>query len=78
MLRMRGMVKCPDCKQKTAITLYIQRRIDKKRKFVPFGKFCGNCAEGIKIGREAKEIVNEVHKNRYRFGTKIKTKGAPT
>jgi len=51
--------------------------VNKKRKFIPFGKYCGNCAEGIKLGREAKRIVNEVMKKKYRLAPKIRTEGGP-
>ena len=77
MLKVRGWSKCPACKNRTAITLYIQKRVNGTRRFIKFGKYCGNCAEGIKIGREAKRIVNEIMDKKYRFAPKIRTEGGP-
>ena len=78
MLKVRGWSECPDCKNRTAITLYIQKRVNGTRRFIKFGKYCGNCAEGLKLGSEVKRIVTEViMKNKYRLAPKIKTEGAP-
>jgi len=74
---LRGWAKCSQCGYNTAVTLYIQKRIDDARRFVPFGKFCGFCAQTIQMEKEAKRCVDEVFKNKYRFVPKIKGKGAP-
>ena len=73
----RGYNICKFCKQRTSVTLYIQKRIDGTRKFVKFGVFCGNCADGIRSGREAQSLVRKVMKIKYRLAPKIKGTGGP-
>jgi len=73
----RGYNICKRCEFRTAVTLYIQKRIDNKRKFVKFGIFCGYCESGIQFGKEAKSLTNKVRKVKYRLAPKIKGEGAP-
>ena len=76
MLSMKGWLICSACRQRTAITVYIQKRIDGKRKFIPFGKFCANCSKGIQFGPEADRCSRKVMKLKYKNAPKIRTKGA--
>jgi len=73
----RGYNICKSCEFRKSVTLYIQKRIDGKRKFVKFGMFCGNCASGIQFEKEANRIVEKVRKVKYRLAPKIKGEGAP-
>ena len=73
----RGYSICKFCKQRTSVTLYIQKRSDGTRKFVKFGYFCGNCSDGIRAGKEAQRITREVMEIKYRLTPKVKGDGAP-
>jgi len=73
----RGYSICKFCKQRTSVTLYIQKRENDTRRFVKFGVFCGNCADGIRSGKEAQSLVRKVMKAKYRNAPKVKGEGAP-